>query len=551
VLATQPLPESAAMAPPRAGPNLSRQSSNQSSSMMVRQLSQLSCNSEAVVHLAHAESLVRVDEDSVSPSDEDDEDSDSLVVRTVVRGVMLLLALCAYTLGPLLVNWSVVVHVPPHAEATRLTLPARDKAHSWYDVKLAQQPGTTKLYVEDVFKGGLADAAGVLPGDVVSLGEQEGVTVFDQATFEKLDFLLEVKGFIENPPRSPYPRADPPLIDPAKPVTLTFDMEHVDVKKGEPYLGIGIIFMRNAVGSATLLLIYLICFKGSIVKLFTLGNVAILILPGLGWTCADLFEVLANSKTNAALYSVLSQSRLVGTALVMRMLLGVKQSAAQITCLVSVTLVITCYVQVPDSVPIAKYWNGFGKPYDPSGQEAEPADPTGLLYAFAKMGTSIFMGVIGQKALQKEELTTLPLVGLQALVWALAAVAVFPIMLLAIWVSNWDKGIFGGYPAEFRHCLKSWDKATCRFQTPVLVEQGWDDRTVVVIFFYIFRELCLNGVLRVFDALTKNLVNSSATVTTYFLSLALLGKEFNFAKCGLTCCAMLQIVSYALSPKAS
>merc|ERR1739838_601999 len=213
--------------------------------------------------------------------------------------------------------------------------------------------------------------------------------------------------------------------------------------KGEAYLGVGIVFMRNLCGSFVLLASYLICFKGSISKLYTLGNLAILILPGLGWTTADLFELLANSNTNAALYSVLSQTRLMGTVLV------------------SLTLVIICYMQVPDSVPVGKYWNGFGKPYDPNEQEAEPESPLGIIFSFAKVVLSIIMGVVGQKALKKEELKSLSMVGLQALIYTASAIATFPFMLIYMYSTGWTQGIFGGYPVEFRHCLKSWDQVTC------------------------------------------------------------------------------------------
>jgi len=53
-----------------------------------------------------------------------------------------------------------------------------------------------------------------------------------------------------------------------------------------------------------------------------------------------------------------------------------------------------------------------------------------------------------------------------------------------------------------------------------------------------------------FNALIKNLVNAGATVAIYFMSLALLGKEFNLAQCGLVLAIMLCIAEYALAPKA-
>jgi len=503
---------------------------------------------------ALAASLERVDD---VDDDHDDETNGGVPAPSpasepghgaVVRSMALLVTLLVYTFGPLLVNWSVVVNVPPEAEASILALPARNETTRPYGVTLAHQPGIAKLYVEYVYQGGLVHLAGVLPGDVVSRGQQAGVTVFDESSFEKQESLLEVKGFIENPPGKSYPKANPPLIDPAKPLTLTFDMEHVDVKKGEAYLGVGLVFMRNFLGALVLLLSYLIFFKGSFSKLYTLRNLVILVLPGLFWTIADLFELLANKSTNAALYSVVSQTRLMGTAFFMRIVLGTKQSMAQKSCLVSLTLVIICYMQVPDSVPIEKYWNGFGKPYDPDEQQAEVGDKKGIIFSFAKVALSIVMGVVGQKALQNPELKALPVVGLQALIYSASSLATLPFTFLIMWSIGWDKGIFGGYPVEFRHCLKSWDQELCDAQIPVVVEQGWDYRTFVVVGFYIFRATCGIAILRIFSALTKNLVNASSTVSTYILSLLLLGRSFNFSQFGLTICIMLQITQYAFAP---
>jgi len=506
------------------------------------------------MHYSLAQSLEKVDDLTETDEDEANQGVSAPLPpsaaghRFVVQMIVLLVALLVYTFGPLLVNWSVVVNAPPEAEACILTLPARAETKSRYGLTLAHQPGIAKLYVEDVEKDGLAYFAGVLPGDILSRGEQAGVSVFDESSFKQQESLLEVKGYVDSVPGKSYPKADPPLIDPAKPLTLTFDMEHVDIKKGTAYLGVGLVFMRNFLGAIVLLFGYLTCYNGSVLKLYTLGNIAILVLPGLGWTIADLFEVLANNNTNAALYSVVSQTRLMGSALLMRMMLGTKQSVAQFISLAALTLVILCYMQVPESVPIEKYWNGFGKPYDPNEPKAETQDKRGVIFSFAKVGLSIIMGVAGQKALQKEELKAMPVVGLQALIYSASSLATLPFMFIYMWSINWDRGIFGGYPVEFRHCLKSWDQETCNAQIPVVVEQGWDYRTVMVVSFYIFRATCGIGILRMFDALTKNLVNSSATVSTYLLSLLLLRKGFNFSQFGLTICIMLQIMQYAFAP---
>merc|ERR1712032_1260793 len=101
-----------------------------------------------------------------------------------------------------------------------------------------------------------------------------------------------------------------------------------------------------------------------------------------------------------------------------------------------------------------QYWNGFGMPYDPNGKKDAGTDTKGILFAFLKVVLSVNLGVVCQRILQMEALKALPLVGLLALIWSLAAVALLPIMLIHTWRTNWDRGFFGGHPVEFRHCVK-------------------------------------------------------------------------------------------------
>jgi len=100
------------------------------------------------MQLAAAESLERVED----PNDANETNPAPAPAgggsKFVVQSVALLVCLGAYTFGPLFVNWSVVVDVSPEAEATVLSLPARDGAKKWYDVTLSYQPGINKLFVE-------------------------------------------------------------------------------------------------------------------------------------------------------------------------------------------------------------------------------------------------------------------------------------------------------------------------------------------------------------------------------------------------------------------
>ena len=171
---------------------------------------------------------------------------------------------------------------------------------------------------------------------------------------------------------------------------------------------------------------------------------------------------LTIGRLNAALYSVLSQSRLVGTAACMRLLLGTRQSTLQLSLLGSLSLLILCYIQVPDSVPVGKSWNGFGKPTDPEdGGTPEQYDPMGMVYAFLKILLSIVVGVIGQRALQDEEIKELPVLVLQASLFSGSVVALLPFTFAYAWLSGWEHGVLGGAPAVFRHCDAEWSEARC------------------------------------------------------------------------------------------
>lgn len=271
--------------------------------------------------------------------------------------------------------------------------------------------------------------------------------------------------------------------------------------------------------------------------------------PALGWMLGDVFELLANAKMNAALYSIISQLRLVGTAAMMCVVLGKRQTLLQTLLLLSISCTILVYTQVPDSVAIGEYWTGFGKPQAAGDQLPEEDDPTGLIYAFVKVGLTIFSGVLGQRALQDEQLKEVPIYTFMAMIFGLQLIPMLSILLVHT-AYFWDYGVFGGANIEFRHCS---EKALeeCSMQNPVAVqEQGWDARVLVLMCFYIIREPITRGVLRVFSALVKDLVNAGSTVTTYFLSIAFLGKEFNAAKFVLTFGAVLQIWQYSLAPKA-
>ncbi len=118
----------------------------------------------------------------------------------------------------------------------------------------------------------------------------------------------------ETLPSSPLPlsvgaNSGGPRIDPAQPRVVYFDMAHVHVEKGAP------IVLFQGVFGALLLGAWsayqdVACVR-AILDPRTLRR---LLVPLVGWASADVCQILANERLNAALYIVISQSRLVGTA---------------------------------------------------------------------------------------------------------------------------------------------------------------------------------------------------------------------------------------------
>mmetsp|Transcript_113271 Transcript_113271/g.206040 ORF Transcript_113271/g.206040 Transcript_113271/m.206040 type:complete len:511 (+) Transcript_113271:1-1533(+) len=469
--------------------------------------------------------------------------------------LLLPFALVVATANPLLVNWSVVVHTPDEAEFTRVTAAARETepaAAEWYGVELTYRPGGRTLFVEKVANKGLAHKLGVLPGDTISRGTQGNEVVFTANDFNDddrgLSLMEEVMCFM-NQPAGAKLSCRLEAIDASKGLEVDFDMAHVAVSKGEPYLEISVIFFQNVVG-ATILTAISLALGYNLRFLLNARIVGMLTVLGVGRSLSHALEIMSNGRINAVLYTIVQQLGLVGTAVMARMMLGTKQTALQGFLLTSLSLLVICYIQVPDSVPIGAYWAGFGKPHDPNVKEPQTEDSSGVVYAFAKVGIVTFMGVIGQRILQDPSLKELPLLALNAGLLIVSIVPVFLVMVFYMWLIEWPHGLLGGTQVEFRHCLKDWHASKCAEVDPVVrLQQGWDYRTIYVLALFIIRESTVYTILRLFSALAKDLIKTAACATTYFMSVLILGKQFNFAKCGLVLVIAVQVMQYTLAPK--
>jgi hypothetical protein len=248
----------------------------------------------------------------------------------------------------------------------------------------------------------------------------------------------------------------------------------------------------------------------------------------LGWTLADVAEQMAMGRIGPATYTVLSQSRLIGTALVMRLVLGTKRSQAQWNILLTLCLVIIGWKMIP---------NVFGEP--PKQTETQLL---GLACTVIKMVLSIGCGVCGQSYLQQAE--NVPFVLVQAQICLAGAIWMFvmtPFFMLWLYPEVldqpwWDEkgiagfyGFFGGVPYNGE-------------------PTGWNIKTLVVFFFGVYRDFATNMILRIFDALVKNLCNAVATAVAYYAAVFVLHDiPFNPVKGLFSIVITLEIVSYGLA----
>jgi hypothetical protein len=247
----------------------------------------------------------------------------------------------------------------------------------------------------------------------------------------------------------------------------------------------------------------------------------------LGWSIADVAEVMANGKLDAATYTILSQSRLVGTAIVMRAVAGARRSTLQWSILVTLTLVIIGWKSLP---------NEFYMPAPESKAAEANTKMLGFILTSVKVVLSIVCGVFAQGVLK--ESAELPFVTQQtqicivSFVWS-SIIVVFmyfylqPEVLKKPW--NYEGGIFGG--AENENGVGGFAAG----------------RIYCVIGFYFYREYATNFCVKNFDVLVKNLCNAAAAVLSYYLS-ALMGDSFNVVKGLFTIVIGMEIMHYAMAP---
>jgi len=221
---------------------------------------------------------------------------------------------------------------------------------------------------------------------------------------------------------------------------------------------------------------------------------------GMIYAMGDIFEMESVNYIDSSTYTVLSQSKLIMTALLMWALDGTKQNLMQWFILFTTSSGMLEYVLV------GKAKGGGGMTISSFG--------VGL--ALVKVVISCYVAVLNQKALKKD---TNPFpVQFSALKVSWAITSLVYMIVKDGFMGNWD--LFG----------------------------EWSSRTVVLVFAgFILKTLFNQYLLKVLDAIWKNISEAVGVLLVYFGKILFLGGSFDSAVFNAAFTVILACIAYVLS----
>jgi len=267
---------------------------------------------------------------------------------------------------------------------------------------------------------------------------------------------------------------------------------------------------------------------------------------GVGWALADVCEVLAVARIDPATYGVISQARLLGSALACWLIRGMEQTRLQWGVLLALSLVCMAYCLVPDD-PVSNHEKLVRWRYAQaelrlnwyySSAQAPPEQTTGnifqgegfvagVLLALMKVILSVVSGVYGETcfklAPREGDGASASELHVQMTQIAISATLAALLGYLVICLSQGESPLdFFGGPDGF-----------------------WDGRTVLVAVVYCWREWICNLCVKRFDSLVKNICNAVALVVTYgFTVAASREKPFSPLKGLILLAVVIEVVNY-------
>jgi hypothetical protein len=220
---------------------------------------------------------------------------------------------------------------------------------------------------------------------------------------------------------------------------------------------------------------------------------------GIIYAAGDIFEMESVNYVDSSTYTVLSQTKLIITAALMWAIDGTKQNLMQWFVLFTTTAGMLEYVLVGKA-------KGAGMTFS----------TVGIILALTKVVISCYVAVLNQKALKKD--------------------------------SN-------PFPVQFS-CLKvSWCLASLLY---MIVKDGvlgdgnlfgeWTSRTVVIVFAgFILKTLFNQYLLKVLDAIWKNVSEAIGVLLVYFAKVLFLGGTFDATVFNAAIVVVLACISYILT----
>lgn len=222
---------------------------------------------------------------------------------------------------------------------------------------------------------------------------------------------------------------------------------------------------------------------------------------------ADVAEILANSGLDPTVYIIFSQTRLLLTAVAMKVIMGTQQNTLQWVDLSVLTLLICIFQFTP-----ANYLKSE------AAKDSKGSVLVGLFCTVLKIVMSVGAGVYLQKVMQGGQSTPFAVQ-----IVAMNTTSFFFSLLFVLPLSCWLSDVFIDPTADcFVTLLKRGP-----FAGP---DGGWDARVIGVIAIYQVREWSTNLVVKRFDALVKNLCNAGATLASYIFGIWVMGKPGLFVE---------------------
>jgi len=235
------------------------------------------------------------------------------------------------------------------------------------------------------------------------------------------------------------------------------------------------------------------------VRGFSPSGMKYFVIVGFWYAAGDVFEMEANKYMDPATYTVLSQSKLIITAILMIFLMRKMQTQLQWSILIVTTLAMGQYcVLKGDSIK-----DGY----------------VGIILALLKVVISCYVAVLNERAMkQQDEVFLVQFVQVKAtqMLWAAAY------SIVRDYKGITQEGFFGGY----------------------------DERTWILIFGgFVVKALLTQYIIKILDSLLKNITEVLAVLLVYFATIFFLKGEFVLSQFISVLTVMLAVYSYVLTKK--